>query len=230
MSTTPNTGFNPFAPGLDFLQSLSKSAQASAGAAMPAMASWATPTLEPEELDKRITDLKTVHYWLDQNAKALAATIQALEVQRLTLSTLKSMNVNLGEMARAFQTPAAKADAPASEPVAEPAEAAEPTAAAPTQPTPAAEPAAPKAKDKASTSAKASADKPAALGDPLQLWNSLTQQFQNIAANALRDSSQLASGAQATDKATDKPATSSRKRTPAKTSKAKSSSPRKPKA
>ena len=42
-----------------------------------------------EELDKRIDELKAVQFWLDQNAMALKATIQALEVQKMTLATLK---------------------------------------------------------------------------------------------------------------------------------------------
>ena len=43
------------------------------------------PTLSVEEVDKRIQELKTVQYWLEQNGHALKATIQALEVQKMTL-------------------------------------------------------------------------------------------------------------------------------------------------
>ena len=39
-----------------------------------------------------------MQYWLEQNARLLATTIQALEVQRMTLSTLKTMNVPLAEL------------------------------------------------------------------------------------------------------------------------------------
>lgn len=49
---------------------------------MPNMASWVAPTLSVEELDKRIQELKTVQFWLEQNTNALKATIQALEVQK----------------------------------------------------------------------------------------------------------------------------------------------------
>ena len=70
---------NPFAsmvPGFDFLQGLVKNA----GSALPHMGQWVAPTLDPEELDKRIEELRTVQFWLEQNARMLAATIQALEV------------------------------------------------------------------------------------------------------------------------------------------------------
>ena len=52
--------FNPFAasfgPGLDFMQTLMKNA----GTALPGMGQWVTPTLDPQELDKRISELRTV--------------------------------------------------------------------------------------------------------------------------------------------------------------------------
>src|SRR5574341_885691 len=81
--------FGKMVPGFDFLQGLVKNA----GAALPNIGSWVAPTLNPEELEKRIEELRTVQFWLEQNARMLGATIQALEVQRMTLSTLKSMNV-----------------------------------------------------------------------------------------------------------------------------------------
>ena len=93
--------FESFMPGFDFLKSF---AQANPHAAMPTAAQWVTPTLDPDELDKRIQDLKSVQFWLDQNAKALSATIQALEVQRMTLSTLQSMNVGMADVAAASDT------------------------------------------------------------------------------------------------------------------------------
>ena len=64
------------------------------------------PTVSIEEVDKRITELKAVQFWLEQNGRALAATIQALEVQRMTLSTLKGMNVSMSELAKSFSFPA----------------------------------------------------------------------------------------------------------------------------
>ena len=62
------------------------------------MGQWVAPTLNPEELEKRIEELRTVQFWLEQNARMLGATIQALEVQRMTLSTLKTMNVQMEDL------------------------------------------------------------------------------------------------------------------------------------
>jgi hypothetical protein len=53
-------------PGFEFLQGLFKNA----GAGLPHIGQWVAPTLDPEELEKRIQELKTVQFWLEQNAKA----------------------------------------------------------------------------------------------------------------------------------------------------------------
>jgi hypothetical protein len=111
-ASTDPFNFAKFVPGFDFLKNLSQ--QAGSGGAqsaslphtppgMPDFTQWIAPTLKPEELDKRIQELKTVQFWLDQNAKMLAATIQALEVQKMTLSALNSMNFSF---APAAPTPA----------------------------------------------------------------------------------------------------------------------------
>ena len=56
------------------------------------------------ELEKRITDLKTVQFWLEQNARMIAARpFQGLEVQRMTLSTLKGMNVSMDALRESFK-------------------------------------------------------------------------------------------------------------------------------
>lgn len=96
-----SNSFTKFVPGFDFLQGLVKNA----GAALPGIGQWVAPTLNPEELEKRIEELRTVQFWLEQNARMLGATIQALEVQRMTLSTLKSMNVPLGDLSQALKVP-----------------------------------------------------------------------------------------------------------------------------
>jgi hypothetical protein len=88
------SGFTKLVPGFDFLQGLVKNA----GAALPGIGQWVAPTLDPAELEKRISELRTVQFWLEQNAKMLATTIQALEVQRMTLATLKTMNVQMGDL------------------------------------------------------------------------------------------------------------------------------------
>lgn len=172
MSDSDSTGFGKFVPGFDFLQNLAKGAGSNIPQ-MPNLGNWVAPTLNVEELDKRIDELKNVHFWLEQNSRALAATIQALEVQKMTLATLKGMNFNIGDMANALKLKAAdsvysgvqKATEKATETAKSIAEAA------------------------TGKSDSKSADAPAAnpLGDPLQLWGALTQQFQHIAANALKE-------------------------------------------
>lgn len=189
------SGFARFVPGFEFLQNLA--GQASSGMAqglgqgmpqMPNLGNWVAPTFSVEELDKRITELKAVQFWLDQNAKALAATIQALEVQKMTLAALQQMNVSLGDVANAFQVKPASHEAPA--PAAPPApapEAPEP-AAAPEPPPPEDSPAAPRktrGKGKPASAARAGGA-PGGI-DPVAWWGALSQQFQQIANSAMQD-------------------------------------------
>src|SRR3978361_153258 len=110
MSDNSDFGFAKFVPGFDFLQNLA-TGDSPAMTAMPGLSNWIAPTLNVDELDKRIAELKAVHFWLDQNGKALIATIQALEVQKMTLATLKGMNVSMGEVAHALHTPPTQANA-----------------------------------------------------------------------------------------------------------------------
>src|SRR5574343_1414495 len=108
------SAFAQYIPGFDFLQKLAGQAAESvapglqsATAAIPALGSWVAPTFSVEELEKRIQDLRAVHFWLDQNTKALGATIQALEVQKMTLATLKGMNLSLQDVAESLKIKAA---------------------------------------------------------------------------------------------------------------------------
>ncbi|MDO9404348.1 MAG: hypothetical protein Q7T87_09970 [Polaromonas sp.] len=194
--------FSQFVPGFDFLKNLAGGAAAGAGAGsvpgIPSLASWVAPTLSVEEVDKRIQELKTVQYWLEQNGHALKATIQALEVQKMTLSTLRGMNVRMEDIASAF-TKQAAAMAPAAAPAPAPAPAA---AAAAPEPEPeeieeeedeAPEEAAPASKKARARPASAGGKAGAAAGvvDPMQWWGSLTEQFQQIASSALQDAAQL---------------------------------------
>jgi hypothetical protein len=181
MSDASAFGFGKFVPGFDFLQNLSKTAaQATPGAgagAVPGMASWVAPTLSVEEIDKRIQELKSVLFWLEQNTTALKATIQAMEVQKMTLSTLQSMNVNMADLAKAFtvKAPVAEPQAPAPQPEPVQKEAAPDPEVAQDKP-------AAKSSEKPS---EKSSPKPAV--DPMQWWGALTQQFQDIAAAAVKD-------------------------------------------
>ena len=184
MSDASAFGFGKFVPGFDFLQNLAKSAGASGGggASLPGMSNWVAPTLSVEELDKRIQELKAVQFWLEQNSTALKATIQALEVQKMTLSTLQGMNVNMTELAKAFSAQMPPAGAP---PTTAKAAAPSTSAAAAPEPAPAHKPARPRPA-KAATSPKATAGAGNSV-DPMQWWGSLTQQFQNIASAAMQD-------------------------------------------
>lgn len=61
------------------------------GSLMSSLPSMMVPTLDVDELDKRIGDLRAVEQWLALNANMLRASIQALEVQRNTIATLKTL-------------------------------------------------------------------------------------------------------------------------------------------
>jgi hypothetical protein len=214
MSDAPSSGFGKFVPGFEFLQNLA--GQAAGGVAqgisqnipqLPNLGHWVAPTFNVEDLEKRIEELKAVHFWLDQNSKALGATIQALEVQKMTLSTLKSMNFSMGDVANALKikaadtlssftgTGAAAAPAPSqfaglevpprtygkTEVEAEVDDEEEPAEEAPAPRAP--------VKRKARTAGKATPASAPAGGvvDPVQWWGALSQQFQQIATNAMKD-------------------------------------------
>ncbi len=177
MSDAKDAGFGKFVPGFDFLQNLAKGATQGIPQ-MPNLANWVAPTLNVEELEKRIEELKSVHFWLEQNSKALGATIQALEVQKMTLAALKGMNFNIGDMANALKLKAADSVATSMQRVTERAASTAKSISNAASSVTGGDKAAPK-------TAKASGV--AGLIDPLQLWGSLTQQFQQIASNALKD-------------------------------------------
>lgn len=63
---------------------------AGAGAGALGAGAVAAPPMSLEELDRRITELRTVENWLRMNLSMLGSTIQGLEVQRATIATLKS--------------------------------------------------------------------------------------------------------------------------------------------
>lgn len=176
-----HAGAQPFAglgAGLGFFQDWLKAAgsalpnmpgaAASANAGMPA---WSMPTLDPEELEKRIQDLKTVQFWLEQNARMIAMTIQGLEVQRMTLSTLKGMNVSMDALRESLKVrPEATASAP---------------------PTPTAAPRQAESRAGSDDAPNDQGHKPAGeatenaeLINPMRWWDTLTQQFTHLASQA----------------------------------------------
>ena len=170
MSDNTSFGFAKLVPGFDFLQNIAKGAAQNIPQ-LPNLSNWVAPTLNVEELEKRITELKAVHFWLEQNSKALGATIQALEVQKMTLATLHGMNLNMGDVANALKLKTAETMASGAQKV---------TAAAR------------KATGKSPAAGKKKAAAAAAGGtvDPMQWWGALTQQFQEIAAGAMKDVAQ----------------------------------------
>jgi hypothetical protein len=183
-SLLQNPGFGKLIPGFDFLQTLAKGAAQNIPQ-LPNLGNWVAPTLNVEELEKRIDELKAVQFWLDQNATALKATIQALEVQKMTLATLHGMNFNMGDLANAFKLKAADAVMSGVQKAAErtaPADAAT-DGAAPKPPA--------KNGGKAAGKANANAAAPGVV-DPLQWWGALTQQFQQIAAGAMKEAAKQA--------------------------------------
>src|SRR5437868_3730972 len=186
MSDNENFGFGKFVPGFDFLQNLAKGASQTLPQ-MPNLSNWVAPTLNLEELEKRIGELKAVHFWLDQNSKALGATIQALEVQKMTLATLKGMNFNMGDVANAFKLKAADTVMGGVQKMSETA------AGAASAVSGAAGGAATKARSArkkaggAAAPTKGAAKAGNGVVDPLQWWGALTQQFQQIATSAMKD-------------------------------------------
>jgi hypothetical protein len=54
------------------------------------MSDMLAPLTNVEELDKRIKDMRAVEQWLKLNLNMLQSAIQALEVQRATLATLRA--------------------------------------------------------------------------------------------------------------------------------------------
>lgn len=116
---------------MDFFKSL----WGNMGIPLPGMV---TPTVDTDELGRRITDLKAVEGWLKSNLSMLQMTIQGLEMQRATLMALQAMSQQAGESqssqdANPFANPALwpwnfmqpgapEADKPAEAPAAEPQE------------------------------------------------------------------------------------------------------------
>jgi len=184
MSQTPGFDFSQFVPGFDFLKNL----QSQGAATGMGPSSWVAPTLDPQELDKRIQELKAVQFWLNQNTQAIAATIQALEVQRMTLKTLQDMNLSMGDLAQSLKAK------PSAWPTGVSAFSASPDAASASATPPLAKKAsAPRAAAKGAKANSTSA--PGSAVDPMQWWGALTQQFQHIAQKTMSDMQQQAQAA-----------------------------------
>lgn len=76
------------------------------GFAVPGMV---TPTLDVNELDKRIADMKAVEGWLRLNLNMLQMSIQGLEMQRAALAAMQAIGQSAGSAganANPFANPA----------------------------------------------------------------------------------------------------------------------------
>jgi hypothetical protein len=58
------------------------------GVPVPGMA---MPTMDPQEIEKRINELKSVEVWLSMNLNMLRAAIQGLEMQKAGLQQVQGM-------------------------------------------------------------------------------------------------------------------------------------------
>ena len=155
---------------LDFVKNLWGSMSVP-GISLPGLVA---PTMSVDELDKKIADLKAVDAWLNVNGAMLRATIQALEIQRGTIATLKSMGAAL---ASAVKQPGADEKSVL---------AAAPYASAFfAQPTPleAVTPPAPQAIEAAPASAPN--DAASGLASPNLWWNMLQDQFKQAVSTAM---------------------------------------------
>ncbi len=158
-------------------------------AGMPAMPGAG---MSVEDLDKKIADLKAVEAWLTLNQNMLHGTIQALEIQRGTLATLKAMG---DSMAQAMgQTKVGESSvAPFAQFFAQMAQAATPAAAAQTPQTPPAPAAPPPPPDPAQAAPDAAG---AAMPAAMAWWNLLQDQFRHAVASTIP-----AEGAEGADEA-----------------------------
>jgi hypothetical protein len=156
------------------------------------------PTMSVDELDKKINDLKAVEAWLNVNMSMLRGTVQALEVQRATIATLKSMGASL---AAAVQKPGANDQSlfdsvpyasvffqqpPAAAPKAEAAK-------------PAPAPAKPEA---APAPTEAAPDTAAQMTNPAAWWNLLQDQFKQAVTTTMAADAIAGAQAMATEAAT----------------------------
>jgi len=70
---------------LDFIKNM----WGNMGFTLPGMV---TPTMDTDEIEKRIADLKAVEGWLKTNLGMLQMTIHGLEMQRTTLAAMQAMS------------------------------------------------------------------------------------------------------------------------------------------
>ena len=72
---------------------------AAARSAAGAIPSMMMPTMDVKELEKRISDLRSVEHWLDLNLSLLRTTIQGMEMQRGTLVAWQGLSAAASDAA-----------------------------------------------------------------------------------------------------------------------------------
>ncbi|MBC7514737.1 MAG: hypothetical protein H7234_09935 [Herminiimonas sp.] len=181
-------GFGAMTETIDFVKNM-WGGMSTPGMGIPGMV---MPTLSVEDIDKQIKDLKAVESWLTVNMSMLRGTIQALEVQSATISTLKSMGESLSASVKqnTAGTSTAASGAAASFPFSFPATAAA-TAAAAKGASETATPAKPADKENAShasgngTAQKTDSPASMPLPNPAIWWNMLQEQFKQAVSTAM---------------------------------------------
>ncbi len=120
------------------------------------------PTLDPAELEKKISELKAVESWLKLNLSMLSSTIQGMEVQLATITTLQQfMSANRDNAKQSWPHSPSTASAPEAP-------------SRPTQPSASESQTPPAAKSQAPDLSNAEGAQ--------AWWNMLTQQFGQLAA------------------------------------------------
>jgi hypothetical protein len=159
-------------PGLPSVGNIAQFAQA-----LPRrLPSMMTPTLDVEELDRRIADLRAVEQWLDLNLSMLRTNIQAMEVQRNTIATLKSFSGTMLSSMAAGMNEAVRKDEEAS---ARTGEQDKPPAAREPEATPEA-----RAEDGTAAAPLPEAASSALPVNPMAWWGALQDQFSRVATAA----------------------------------------------
>jgi hypothetical protein len=139
------------------------------------MSDMLAPLTNVEELDKRIKDMRAVEQWLKLNLNMLQSAIQALEVQRATLSTLRAFGAfaqSSMDQAQASSAASGAASSTAS-------------SAASGWPAPPAEKPKAEAQAQPGTEASSEAGVNDASFDPSGWWNMLQSQFNSLATLAM---------------------------------------------
>ena len=137
------------------------------------------PTMDVEELDKRVADLKAVEQWLNVNLSMLRGTIQGLEIQRGTLAAVQAFGKAMTPSTESQQMVQDRSASVSNSPKPTPS----PAMASMPLPAPAADAAAP------------------TMANPTSWWNLLQDQFNQVAQAALAGSA-LANSAMPSRKST----------------------------